>query len=301
MGLTFGPIPSRRFGMSLGIDLSPDSKQCNFDCLYCELKPAKTINDQISSPSVEDIIKDVTKSLELHTSINVITLTANGEPTLYPYLDQLIDALNKIKGDAKTLILSNAGNIYDTKIQKILTKLDIVKLSLDCVSEKCFKKLDRIDKSINCNDIIKGMIAFRKLFDKELITETLFVKDLNDNKEEVKLIYKALNQIKPNRVDIGTIDRPPAYDVLPISFEDLNNISKQLGTLPVNITYKNRPKSIQTFDKEEIINLLTMRPLTQEDIENTFDLNSIKILDQLVKDEIIHIKNSGGVNFYKLG
>jgi wyosine [tRNA(Phe)-imidazoG37] synthetase (radical SAM superfamily) len=298
MSLTFGPIPSRRFGMSLGINLSANIKQCNFDCLYCELKPAKTITQQIISSKVENIIVDVKNSIKLHPNINVITLTANGEPTLYPYLEKLIYELDKIKGNMKTLILSNAGNIYDNDIQQILTKVDIVKLSLDCVSEKCFKKLDRIDKSINCNKIVEGIIKFRKLYTKELIIETLFVKNINDNDNEVQLLNNILQKINPNRVDIGTIDRPPAYDAQSISFESLNIIALKLDGLPVNIIYKKRPKSIQSFTRSEIINLIKMRPLTQEDIENTFDNDSIIILDKIVKHKIITIKNNGGVNFY---
>jgi len=299
MNLTFGPIPSRRFGMSLGIDLSPNSKQCNFDCLYCELKPAKTITSQTSSPKVSDIISEVKVSLQKHSNINVITLTANGEPTLYPYLDELIIELNKIKKDAKTLILSNGGNIYDKNIQQTLSKLDIVKLSLDCISDKCFKKLDRVNKKVDCKQIVLGMIEFRKLYDKELITETLFVKDLNDNDSEIELLNDALQQIKPNRVDIGTIDRPPAYDVNPVDFRVLEYVASKLDDLPVNITYKNRPKAIQSFTKDEIINLLKMRPLTLDDIENIFDKDSINILETLVKENIITVKNSGGVDFFK--
>jgi wyosine [tRNA(Phe)-imidazoG37] synthetase (radical SAM superfamily) len=146
--IIFGPIPSRRFGMSLGIDLSPSIKQCNFDCLYCELEKAKTVSKQTEVVPVKDIVEALKTALLNHKDLDVITFTANGEPTLYPYLEELIDEIEKIKGDIKTLILSNGANIYEKKIQKLLTKIDIVKLSLDCVSDKCFKKLDRIDSSV---------------------------------------------------------------------------------------------------------------------------------------------------------
>lgn len=301
MGLTFGPIPSRRFGMSLGIDLSSHSKQCNFDCLYCELDPAKTVSAQTNPAKVSDIIKEVKKALNKHPNINVITLTANGEPTLYPYLEELIDELNELKGDIKTLILSNAGNIYEKDIQNTLLKLDIVKLSLDCVSEKCFKKLDRINSVIDCSKIVDGLIEFRKDFNgkKEFIIEILFVKDLNDSKDEIELLYKALNQIKPDRIDIGTIDRPPAYDVKAVNFDTLEKIAKSFHNLPVNIIYKNRQKEIQTFNEEEIINLLKRRPLTQDDIDNTFDESSQKILNKLIQNSIISIITVSGVQFYR--
>ena len=300
MSLTFGPIPSRRFGMSLGIDLSPNIKQCNFDCLYCELKPAKTVANQTSSPSVEDIINEVKQSLKKHPNINVITLTANGEPTLYPYLDNLIYELDKLKDDAKTLILSNAGTIYKQEVQQMLSKIDIVKLSLDCVSASCFKKLDRINTNVDIQQIVSGMVEFRKVYNKELILETLFVKNINDNNNEIELLNNAYKQIKPNRIDIGTIDRPPAYDVEAVSFDKLENISNSFKNLPINLTFKNRPKAIQSFNEEEIINLLKMRPLTQDDIENTFDEESKFILKKLVKLEEISLILVSGVKFYKI-
>ena len=299
MNSTFGPIPSRRFGFSLGIDLSPNIKQCNFDCLYCELDPAKTISAQTNPTSVSDIIKEVKIALNKHSNINVITLTANGEPTLYPYLNELIDELNIIKKDKKILILSNAGNIYDKDIQNTLLKLDIVKLSLDCVSKECFKKLDRINDSVDSSKIVDGLIEFRKKFQKDFIIEILFVKDLNDSEGEIELLYQALNQIKPNRIDIGTIDRPPAYDVKPVDFDTLEKIAKSFQNLPINIIYKNRQKAIQTFDEEEIINLLKRRPLTQDDIDNTFDESSQNILNKLVKNSIISLITVSGVQFYR--
>lgn len=299
MNLTFGPIPSRRFGASLGIDLSPNQKQCNFDCLYCELKPAKTIDKQIDSPKVIDIITQVKTAIKRHPNISVLTLTANGEPTLYPYLSELIDELDSIKGEAKTLILSNAGTIYKKDIQQTLLKIDIVKLSLDCISNVCFKKLDRINKEVECDKIVDGIIEFRNIYSKDLVIEILFVKDLNDSDDEVELLNKALYQIKPNRVDIGTIDRPPAYDVQPISYNKLESIANKFINLPINITYKNRPKIIQSFSEDEILNLLKLRPLTQEDIENTFDKNSKEILDTLIESKQIIIKDSSGVNFLK--
>ena len=101
--IIFGPIPSRRFGISLGIDLSPSKKQCNFDCLYCELEGAKTVDKMDTYPSVKDIINAVKESFLNHPKIDVITITCNGEPTLYPKLNELVDELNKIKKETKIL------------------------------------------------------------------------------------------------------------------------------------------------------------------------------------------------------
>jgi len=296
--IIFGPIPSRRFGISLGVDLSPALKQCNFDCLYCELDPAKTVVKQSDIIQIEYIIQAVKEALKKHKEIDVITFTANGEPTLYPYLSKLIDEIDKIKGKTKTLILSNGANIYEKKIQQTLLKIDIVKLSLDCVSKTCFKKLDRVDSSIDTSKIVAGMIAFRALHTKQLITETLFVKTLNDRPSEYMQIYEALKQINPDRVDIGTIDRPPAYDVQPVSYNKLLEIANSFEALPITIAHRDKTIQKIEYNKNDIISLLKRRPLTKDDIENLFTQNSQKTLQTLLEKKLVkEIKNNNVVFF----
>lgn len=298
--IIFGPIPSRRFGMSLGIDLSPSLKQCNFDCLYCELEKAKTISKQVEIIEVDKIISELKVSLNKHKNIDVITFTANGEPTLYPYLDQLIYEVDKLKGKSKTLILSNGANIYHKNIQETLSKIDIVKLSLDCISQKCFQKLDRVDSSIDCSKIVEGMCEFRKLHKKQLITESLFVKTLNDNEIEIDGIYNALKLIKPDRVDIGTIDRPPAYDVKPVSYKTLLSIANKFNSLPVTIAHRDKNITKEHYTEDEIIGLLKRRPLTQDDIDNLFTNVSLEKLKILIKTNKVNKIMNNNVLFYKI-
>ncbi|TLP37757.1 radical SAM protein [Arcobacter arenosus] len=298
--IIFGPIPSRRFGISLGIDLSPSSKQCNFDCLYCELEKANTVDKMTIYPKVEEVIDEIQKSLDKHPRIDVITITANGEPTLYPELNKLIDEINKIKGETKTMILSNGSTIYKPEIYNALLKLDTVKLSLDCVSKKCFKKLDRIHEGIDIDAMIDSMVKFKTETTNKLVLEILFVKTLNDKDEEIELLYEAVKRINPHRVDIGTIDRPPAYEVKPVAFELLEKVANRFEGINVNIAFKNRPKQINSYDEKEIVAMLKRRPLTNEDVENMFDLESKEVLEKLVKKGEIKLTNSSGLNFYKI-
>jgi len=296
--LTFGPVNSRRFGISLGIDLSPSHKQCNFDCLYCELAPAATINTQSISYNVKDYIDAVQIALEKNPEIEVITITANGEPTLYPYLDHLVDKLNKIKQNKKLLILSNAALITDPKIVKALKKIDIVKLSLDCASNECFKKLDRIDKSIDAQKMIDGIYRFNKVFKNDLILEILFVDTINNKKKELDDLYDILYDLNPTRVDIGTIDRPPAYPVSGISYEELQDIANSFTNLNISIAHKNKISLNKFLNEEEILNLLDKRPQTKDDIKNLLDEKSKEIFENLLKNKQIIIKNQAGVDFY---
>lgn len=297
--IIFGPIPSRRFGISLGIDLSPSKKQCNFDCLYCELEGAKTVDKMDTFPSVDEIIKAIKESFKNHPKIDVITITCNGEPTLYPKLSELIDEINKIKGETKTLILSNGSTIYKKEIFEALLKIDIVKLSLDCISEKCFKKLDRQNKSVEIEKIVPSMIEFSQKTKKDFVLEVLFVKDINDKDEEIELLFNAVKQINPKRVDIGTIDRPPAYKVNPVSYKFLEDVANKFEGLNVNIVFKNRPKQIISYNKEEILSMINRRPLTIEDIENMFDNQSKIFLEELIRNEEIGLVDNAGIKFYK--
>ncbi|MCG3698024.1 radical SAM protein [Aliarcobacter butzleri] len=297
--IIFGPIPSRRFGISLGIDLSPSKKQCNFDCLYCELEGSKTVDKMDTFPSVDEIIKAIKESFKNHPKIDVITITCNGEPTLYPKLSELIDEINKIKGETKTLILSNGSTIYKKEIFEALLKIDIVKLSLDCISEKCFKKLDRQNKSVEIEKIVPSMIEFSQKTKKDFVLEVLFVKDINDKDEEIELLFNATKQINPKRIDIGTIDRPPAYKVNPVSYEFLEDVANKFEGLNVNIVFKNRPKQIISYNKEEILSMINRRPLTIEDIENMFDSQSKIFLEELIRNEEIGLVDNAGIKFYK--
>jgi wyosine [tRNA(Phe)-imidazoG37] synthetase (radical SAM superfamily) len=296
--LTFGPVNSRRFGISLGIDLSPSHKQCNFDCLYCELAPATTINKQTISYNVKDYIEAVQIAIKKNPEIEVITITANGEPTLYPYLDHLVDKLNKIKGNKKLLILSNSALITNSKIQRTLRKIDIVKLSLDCATNECFKKLDRVDNSIDCQKMIDSIFDFKNSFKNELIIEVLFVDTINNKKDELDKLYDILYDLNPTRIDIGTIDRPPAYNVKAISYEELKDIADSMSGLNISIAHKNKINLNKYLNNEEILNLLDKRPQTLDDINNLLDDKSKKLFDNLLKEEKIIIKNQAGVEFY---
>ena len=300
MNIIFGPVNSRRFGKSLGIDLSPSKKQCNFDCLYCELAPAKTMESYDDVVSIEDIMEALNAVLAEHQDIDALTVTANGEPTLYPHLSELMDEINKVKGSIKTLILSNAANIHEPTIQEALQKFDTVKLSLDCATGRCLKRLDRAHKSINVETIKAGMLKFKEKFTKPLIIEILMVKGLNDGEEEIKALNEYLLELKPTRIDIGTIDRPPAYYVEPLAYEALRDISLKFdSSLPLYIaSRKTVTVKPSCYTSEDIVETIKKRPLTLEDIEVLFDKESREILEVLVNEKVIKIENCAGYDFF---
>ena len=299
--IIFGPIYSRRFGKSLGVDLSPGKKQCNFDCLYCELDPAKTMDAYDDVVSVEEIASAIRTALTEYKDIDFITLTANGEPTLYPYLSELIDEINTFKGNTKTLILTNAATIDELKTQEALLKLDEVKLSLDCATQKCLKKLDRSHSGIDVEKIKAGILAFKSKYDGPLVIEILIVKTLNDSNEEIAKLNEYLLKLQPTRIDIGTIDRPPAFDVKPVSFQELLDISHLFdSSLPIYIASRKKADiTASSYNDEEILETLSKRPLTQEDIDALCDEESQIRFKNLLKKAKIKPVSTNGVIFYK--
>lgn len=299
MKILFGPINSRRFGRSLGIDLSPSKKQCNFDCVYCELEAQKPQAKQDEIVSVEEIVLEVQNILEKNISFDFLTLTANGEPSLYPHLEELISSLRKIAKDKKLLILSNGTAVLDQDKFNALLKLDVVKFSLDSAISKTFYRVDRALKNIDLEKMIEKMAEFKTQFKGDLVMEILVVKDLNDNEKEFVALNQALAKIAPLRVDLSTIDRPPAYAVKKVSEERLLELSKLITSTPVLLPKRHYGGEKLNFNEEELLKMLHLRSQSEIDIENKLDKASQVLLDKLIKEEKVKILNLAGVKFYK--
>lgn len=300
MSTIFGPVHSRRFGVSLGIDLSSSGKQCNFDCLYCELAPMPAMANQHTVTPVETIISDLKEALQKHPSIDVITITANGEPTMYPYLSELIEKIDGIKGTIQTLILSNSACLSEEWVFDTLLRLDQVKLSLDAATPQTFKKIDRPAEGIEIGRIIENITRFSHIFEGKLFIEILFVKGINDAQDEIEALNRALLAIRCERIDIGTIDRPPAYPVKGLDFEELYSLSHYFDPmLPIHIVSRTHTSAVpSTYTNDEIIATLDKRPLTIDDINALFDKESKeRFQNMLHQGKIAQIERSNIIFF----
>lgn len=286
--------------MSLGIDLSPESKRCNFDCVYCELSASKIVSEISNPPSSEDVVQEVKSALQKHQNIDVITLTANGEPTLYPNLKELIVKLNLIKNGSKLLILSNGTGVMKPEIYDALLGLDVVKFSLDSAVQKTFRKIDRGDKNLQVGELIEKMGEFSREFKGELVLEILVVKGLNDTREEFEELNKAINLIRPTRVDISSIDRPPAYPVKGVSDEVLRELASLISSVPCVVASAKYSGERLEFSKYELLELLARRPQSEMDVVMSFSDDSKQNLNELLNEGKIFEINVGGVKFYRV-
>lgn len=298
--IIFGPIHSRRFGISLGVDLSPNKKQCNFDCLYCELGGAKSVASMEDVLSVDQILHPLLKRLENELKLDVITLSANGEPTLYPHLLELITKIKEeIKGKYKTLILSNGSRFGQREVQAALREFDIVKFSLDCFTPQCFKKLDRPNKSLEIEQIKNGIKDFARTYKGELVAEILILKNLNDNLEEMKLLANFMREVGVHRVDLGTLDRPPAYKIQGVEHQVLQNLSFVFEGLCVSIPARKQitlEHRTLLSSEEDVLELLKKRPISVDEFSSLFD--GEQICQKMLQNGQIEIKKVANMKFF---
>lgn len=302
MDIIFGPVQSRRFGESLGIDLSPKTKQCNYDCLYCELKGKKAQDSMQEILEVEEILEAIKKGLKQFKNIQSLTITANGEPTLYPYLYELMLRLEDIKGGVQTLLLTNGSLLWDLSVSRACLLFDKVKFSLDAISPEVFKKIDRPTKNISLEQILQGIYQFSADFSGELYAEILFVKNINDSLNEIKKMARFLAPMRLKRLDISSIDRPPAYKVSPIPQEQLEIFARIFRDfkIPTFLPTRtpNTKKGNLNLSQDEILKTLALRPMSKEDIESLWNKESINRLEILHQEKKVSINNINGINFF---
>ncbi len=302
MAFVFGPVHSRRFGISLGVDLSPSGKQCNFDCVYCELCAAKPMSAMREVANATEIVADIERALQSGIACDVLTFTANGEPTLYPHLAELVmqvrALLARFPAPPKLLILSNGSRFGIKNVREALQGFDIVKFSLDAASERVFKRVDRAARGIEIGDIIEGIATFAREFAGELIAEVLLVKGYNDSPDDVAQIADALRNIAPARVDVGTIDRPSAYKVSALSAGEIEALLPLFWGLRVFVPRREALCCPQSYDSAQILATLRRRPLSADDIAALFDKPSQQRLQTLVQNGEVIGEEAGGIMFY---
>lgn len=304
----FGPVPSRRLGRSLGINVIP-SKICSMNCVYCEVGRTKAL-----SVSRKPYIKAADIERELRNNyhrfkdnIDVITLTGAGEPTMNSELPDILRAVKAIS-DKPAAILTNATLIGDPEVFGSLLDFDIVVPSLDAVTEENFRKINLPEKSVSVEKIIKSLKEFSLIYKGKLFLEILLCRGLNDSQEEIKAIAETISDMKPTKVQIGTVTRPPAFShAQPVSDEALLETAKYFiswgiaaeATGSFKEAYKNAEDENDL--KSLITALLKMRPCTLKDISAVFgtELSAVEdILKPLLENKTIFAENFGCERYF---
>jgi len=274
----FGPVPSRRLGVSLGIDLVP-YKTCSFDCVYCEC--GKTTNKtikRIEYVPTHEIINELKTYLDKNPELDYVTFSGAGEPTLHNGIKQIIDFLEQ-NYQYKVAVLTNASLFYDKKVRMEIKNADLVKPKLDAGSDEIFKKINRPHENLNLNKIINGLIEFRKEYYGKIYLEIFIIPNLNDTTTELEKIKDIVKKINPDKIQLNTLDRPGTEKwVMQAEKKKLDEIASFLDAEV--ITEFSSRKKIKSFSKdieENIISTLRRRPCTSRDLSKILGIHKNEI------------------------
>jgi len=210
--ITFGPVPSRRLGRSLGINNIPP-KNCSYSCVYCQvgLTMVKQITAQTFYPPegiVEAVTAKVKATLKAGEKIDYLTFVPDGEPTLDIHLGEAIDRLRTL--GIKIAVISNASLIWRQEVQHILNMADWVSLKVDSVDEATWKLINRPHENLQLSVILRSIESFAKQYQGDLVTETMLVEGVNDSYDSIVSLAEYLSHLKPHKAYLAIPTRPPA-------------------------------------------------------------------------------------------
>ena len=307
MNYIFGPLNSRRFGLSLGIDVVP-AKTCNLDCVYCECgKTASFFYEPSEYIKAIDIIAELKQVLACNLAADYITFSGAGEPLLNSQIGEIIDFIKDNYPQYKVLVLTNGILLSNPEIAQKVLKADIIAPSLDVAANDAFRLITKSNEKIVFDEYIKGLIEFRKIFKGKIYLEIFFVPGINDSYDEIMGLKKLCMDISPDKIHLNSQDRPSAVKNLPIiSMEKLTEIVQMF--LPLETEIIGNPNLVGAKAtikdlKESIISIIKRRPSTIEDICRVTDADEQKvseIIDDLIKINIIEVNEMERGIFYNI-
>ena len=233
MNYIYGPIKSRRLGLSLGLSLSRD-KICDLDCIYCQWgSVGKTVLERKEYAKVEEIIRELKSWIQNNPKeakeLKFVTLSGLGEPTLNTCIGELIDQVKNITG-LKIAVITNSTLLGDPLVRQGLLKADLIVPSLDAVNLEIFKRIDRPHSGIKLNEIIDGLIALRKEFKGKIWLEVMLIAGMNDDLAHIEELKKAIWRINPDKIQLNSPVRSTAEkNVFGVEKAKLEKIREILG------------------------------------------------------------------------
>jgi wyosine [tRNA(Phe)-imidazoG37] synthetase (radical SAM superfamily) len=280
---TYGPVPSRRLGFSLGIDIIP-FKTCSLDCIYCQIGPTpKKIIYRKEYLSSSEILSQIKKKLSSGQRIDYITFSGSGEPTLNKALGKLIREIRKITS-IPVAVLTNSTLLSQKSTREALMDADLVVPSLDAATQEIFVKVNRPHSSLKLEEIIKGLRKFRQEFKGSIWLEIMLVKGVNDSPSHIRKLKEAIAEIKPEKVQLNTVIRPPAEkNARPLNLRELEKINKVFGKNCEIIAEFSREAQKSTPEnlKGAILSLIQRRPVTLADISVSLGKSKNEIIRSL--------------------
>jgi len=305
--IIFGPVPSRRLGRSLGINNIPP-KVCTYSCVYCQLGCTMRMlvrRREFYNPDV--ILKEtgekIEKVRESGESVDYLTFVPDGEPTLDVNLGLEIELLKSY--EIKIAVITNASLIWRADVREDLVKADWVSLKVDSTQEETWRKINRPHKTLQLASILNGMLEFAKVYGGELVTETMLVKDVNDDEDHVRAVADFLVQLKPARVYLAIPTRPPAEKWVQYPPEERIVQAYQIFREKINcveylIGYEGNAFAFTGNVEDDLLSITAVHPMREEAVKEFLDRAKAdwSIVHELIAQGQLIRKEYSGSIFY---
>ncbi len=301
----YGPVPSRRLGVSLGIDPVP-FKVCSFNCVYCEVAKTTLLTTQRREYiPAEEILSELRDFLQKHKGpLDYITFSGSGEPTLNSALGYMIQEIKKMT-TVPVAVLTNSTLLYLRSVRDELKSADLIKCTLDAADDKYLKRVNQPAKGVNTEKIIEGIRLLGEEFRGTILIEIMIVKGVNDTEENYKQLSRVLDRIRADKIQINTVVRPPAFGFAkPLSFEELEFAKSVIGHGAEIIKPFNRKTNAAYRENVEnaIVGSIKIRPQTIQDLSDGLGIHRdeiLKYIELLESEGKIEEIFLNGKKFYK--
>lgn len=303
MSHVFGPVPSRRLGRSLGVDVVP-FKTCTYDCIYCQLgrTTCRTIEPREWVP-LDDVLHEV--EAKLSTGPDFITLSGSGEPTLFSRLAELIGGIKDLTS-IPIALLTNGSLLWDPEVQEAIQNVDLLIPSLDAGDEAMFRRVNRPHEAISFDRLIDGLTAARELCRGQYWLEVLLLAGYTALEEEVMKLVQYTGLIKPDRIQLNTVTRPPAESFAAgVSGTRLNEWSRFFDP-PAEVVADYRHVHEQarfSASRDEILSLLRRRPCPIDGIAHGLSMHPnevVKYVEALQAEKLVETVWTSGKCHYRI-
>ncbi len=302
----YGPVPSRRLGRSLGIDLVPH-KICTYNCIYCQIgKTTKKTLLRKEYVPVKEVLEEVELFVkEEFSPIDHFSLSGSGEPTLHSKIRSVIEEI-KTLSSIPVAVITNGSLLYEREVREDLLGADVVLPSLDAVSSEVFMRINRPHPEISAEKIIEGMVEFRKVYKGQIWLEVLFCKEVNDTPGELRRMKEVVERVQPDLIHLNTVVRPPSEDwVKPLSQKEMEEIQAFFGEKATIISEFDRHLLPATESNlaEETLRILRRRPLSLTDLSKGMGIPEKeleKYIEPLVKERKIRARLFGNSIYYEI-
>lgn len=274
----FGPVPSRRLGMSLGVDLVP-KKVCALNCVYCEVgETTKLTTDRMEYIKYDKIISELQQFMSSRPKIDYITFSGSGEPTLNSRIGEVLAYVKQNYPDVKTAILTCGALLSSPQLRTEILEADVILPSLDAATQAIFNKINRPNPNLSIDTYIKGLIDFRKEYKGQIWLEVFLLKGYNDMLEELDLIKEAILKIEPDIVQLNTLDRPGTVEgLIAMTKNELQKIKDYWDISNVEIiasaAQRTDVDSYNTDIEGTILATIARRPCTLDDLNQILGIH----------------------------